>query len=53
MEDLGPDVWNPEGIKIIGTQVGHPEFLSIFAEQLLHPFGAGVAMRMAALPPVR
>ena len=35
MEDLGPDVWNPEGIKILGTPVGYPEFLSTFVEQRL------------------
>ena len=35
LEDLGPDVWNPEGIKILGTPVGHPEFLSTFVEQRL------------------
>ena len=35
MEDLGPDVWNPEGIKMLGTPVGHPEFLSTFVEQRL------------------
>ena len=35
IEDLGPDVWNPEGIKILGTPVGHPEFVSTFVEQRL------------------
>ena len=28
MEDLGPSVWSPEGLKILGTPVGTPEFHS-------------------------
>ena len=62
MEDLGPDGWNPVGIKILGTPVWNLEFLSTFVEQRLveeqkivgrHPLGAGRAMRMAGPPPVR
>ena len=34
-QQSGPDVWNPKGVKILGTPVGHPEFLSIFVEQRL------------------
>ena len=28
MDDLGPDVWNPDGIKILGTPVGNDGFVS-------------------------
>ena len=28
LEDLGPDVWNPEGIKILGTPVGSDQFVA-------------------------
>ena len=31
MEDLGPDVWNPEGIKILGTPVGSDVFVEEFS----------------------
>ena len=27
MDDLGNEVWNPEGIKILGTPVGSPQFV--------------------------
>ena len=26
MDDLGPDAWNPQGAKILGSPVGHAEF---------------------------
>ena len=62
MEDLGADVWNPEGINILGTPVGHLEFVSTFVEQRLFqehklwdaiPSVPGLAVRSAGAPPVR
>ena len=35
MEDLGPDVWNPQGVKILGSPVGFEEFVSAFIERRL------------------
>ena len=35
MEDLGPDVWNPQGVKILGSPVGCEEFVSSFIERRL------------------
>ena len=35
MAELGPDVWNPLGIKILGTPVGHDEFVVNFLEERL------------------
>ena len=35
MADLGPDVWNPLGVRILGTPVGHEEFVTSFLEELL------------------
>ena len=62
LADLGPDVWNPLGIKILGTPVGHDEFVANFlAERLAeeqkivgrHPIHPGLAMFMASASPVR
>ena len=27
MQELGPEVWSPQGVKILGTPVGHAEFV--------------------------
>ena len=35
LEDLGPDVWNPRGIKILGTPVGYQEFIQEVCEERL------------------
>ena len=35
MVELGPDVWNLLGIKILGTPVGHDEFVANFLEERL------------------
>ena len=35
LADLGPDVWNPLGIKILGTPVGHDEFVENFVVERL------------------
>ena len=35
MEDLGPDVWNPQGVKILGSPVGSEAFVSAFIERRL------------------
>ena len=35
MEDLGPDVWNLQGVKILGSPVGCEEFVSSFIERRL------------------
>ena len=35
LADLGPDVWNPLGIKILGTPVGHDEFVANFLAERL------------------
>ena len=35
MEDWGPDVWNPQGVKILGSPVGCEEFVSSFIERRL------------------
>ena len=41
MGDLGPEVWNAEGIKILGTPVGSTPFVGG------HSMGAGRSMRLA------
>ena len=35
LEDLVPDVWNPRGIKILGTPVGSQEFIQEVCEERL------------------
>ena len=35
LEDLGPDVWNPRRIKILGTPVGSQEFIQEVCEERL------------------
>ena len=39
LEDFGPDVWNPRGIKILGTPVGSQEFISEVCEEQLQQEG--------------
>ena len=35
MVDLGEEVWNPVGIKILGTPIGSPEFVHSTVQQRL------------------
>ena len=35
MAELGPDVWNPAGVRILGTPVGHDDFVANFLEERL------------------
>ena len=59
MEELGPDVWNPIGTKILGTPVGHDEFVANLtvgrgAEIVgRNPLNPRLAMFVAGAPPVR
>ena len=58
MTELGPDVWNPLGIKILGTPVGHYEFVANFLEERLAEAeivgrNPRLAMFVAGAPPVR
>ena len=39
LEDLGPDVWNPRGIKILGTPIGSQEFIQEVCEERLQREG--------------
>ena len=42
LEDLGPDVWNPRGIKILGTPVGSQEFIQEVCDERLVATREGV-----------
>ena len=35
MEDLGPEVWNEEGVKILGTPIGSDRFIEAVTEERL------------------
>ena len=39
VEDLGQDVWSPDGIKFLGTPIGSPEFVHSFIERRLEDEG--------------
>ena len=39
VEDLGEDVWSPDGIKILGTAIVSPEFVHSFIERRLEDEG--------------
>ena len=28
MQELGPEAWQPQGLKVLGTPIGTPEFVS-------------------------
>ena len=36
MEELGANVWNPEGLKVLATPVGTPRFHQAASEERLH-----------------
>ena len=35
MQVLGPEVWSPEGVKILGTPVGHADFIQVSVNAML------------------